>query len=107
MSALEYVLLMALMTGANVLTRAFFFVHRGAAKMPGWLQKALTYVPAVALSAILAPDLLMLNGAIVAPWTNIRLLAAVAATVFFLWTRHMLATLAFGMTVFTLLRLLG
>ncbi len=107
MSTFEYLLLIVLMTAANVLTRSFFFMHRGAANMPGWLQQALTYVPAVALSAILAPDLLMLNGAFVAPWTNIRLLAAVAATVFFLWTRHMLATLAFGMTVFTVLRLLG
>ena len=107
MSALEYGLLMLLMAATTVVTRSFFFMYRGASKMPAWLQQALTYVPAVALSAILAPDLLMLNGAFVAPWTNIRLLAAVAATLFFLWTRHLLATLAFGMAVFTLLRLLG
>ena len=107
MSALEYGLLMLLMAATTVVTRSFFFMYRGASKMPAWLQQALTYVPAVALSAILAPDLLMLNGAFVAPWANIRLLAAVAATMFFLWTRHLLATLAFGMAVFTLLRLLG
>ena len=107
MSPLEYGLLMVLMAATTVFTRSFFFMHRGASKMPAWLQQALTYVPAVALSAILAPDLLMLNGAFVAPWTNIRLLAAIAATAFFLWTRHLLATLAFGMAVFTLLRLLG
>ena len=107
MSALDYLLLMVLMAITTVVTRSFFFMHRGASKMPGWFQQALTYVPAVALSAILAPDLLMLNGAFVAPWTNIRLLAAVAATVFFLWTRHLLGTLAFGMAVFTVLRLLG
>jgi branched-subunit amino acid transport protein len=107
MSAVEYLLLIGLMTATTVITRSFFFMHRGASKMPGWLQQALTYVPAVALSAILAPDLLMLNGVLVTPWSNIRLLAAIAATVFFLWTRHLLGTLAFGMAVFTLLRLLG
>lgn len=107
MSAIEYGLLMVLMAATTVVTRSFFFMHRGASKMPGWVQQALTYVPAVALSAILAPDLLMLNAAFVTPWTNIRLLAAVAATIFFLWTRHLLATLAIGMAVFTLLRLLG
>ncbi len=107
MSALEYGLLMLLMAATTVVTRSFFFMHRGASKMPAWLQQALTYVPAVALAAILAPDLLMQNGAVVVPWTNIRLLAAVAATLFFLWTRHLLATLAFGMAVFTLLRLIG
>ena len=106
MSAVEYLLLIVLMAATTVLTRSIFFMHRGASKMPGWLQQALTYVPAVALSAILAPDLLMLNGAIVAPWGNIRLLAAVAATAFFLWTRHLLGTLAFGMAAFTALRLL-
>ncbi len=107
MSPWDYLLLIVLMTATTVITRSFFFMHRGASKMPGWLQQALGYVPAVALSAILAPDLLLLNGAFVAPWTNIRLLAAIAATAFFLFTRHLLGTLAFGMAVFTLLRLIA
>lgn len=73
--------------------------------MPGWMQKSLGYVPAVALAAILAPDLLMVQGALVAPWQNLRLMAAVAATVFFLLTRHLLGTLVFGMVCYTALRL--
>lgn len=107
MSALDYGLLIVLMMATTVITRSFFFMHRGASKMPGWLQQALAYVPAVALSAILAPDLLLANGVFVAPWTNIRLLAAIAATALFLFTRHLLGTLAFGMAVFTVLRLLA
>jgi branched-subunit amino acid transport protein len=62
-------------------------------------------VPAVALSAILAPDLLMMQGALVEPWHNIRLIAAIMATACFLITRHLLGTLVFGMVAYTALRL--
>ena len=73
--------------------------------MPDWVQHALSFVPAVALAAILAPDLLLSGGVLVEPWNNIRLLAGIAAVLFFLKTRHLLGTLVFGMACFTLLRL--
>ncbi len=101
----DYLLLILLMTAGTVVTRSFFFMIGGSRRMPGWMQKSLGYVPAVALSAILAPDLLMLQGALVEPWQNIRLMAAVAATAFFLLTRHLLGTLVFGMVCYTGLRL--
>ena len=106
MSDWHYLLLIALMTLTTVVTRSFFFMIGGARRMPGWLQKSLGYVPAVALSAILAPDLLLSGGVLVEPWQNIRLLAAVAATAFFLYTRHLLGTLVFGMVCYTALRLM-
>lgn len=105
MSDWHYLLLIALMTLTTVVTRSFFFMIGGSRRMPGWLQKSLGYVPAVALSAILAPDLLLSGGVLVEPWQNIRLLAAVAATAFFLTTRHLLGTLVFGMVCYTALRL--
>ncbi len=106
MSDLHYLLLIGLMTLTTVVTRSFFFMIGGSRRMPGWLQKSLGYVPAVALSAILAPDLLLSGGVVVEPWQNIRLLAAVAATAFFLATRHLLGTLVFGMVCYTVLRLM-
>lgn len=105
MSDAHFLLLIVLMTATTVLTRSFFFMIGGSRRMPGWLQKSLGYVPAVALAAILAPDLLMANGVLVEPWLNIRLLAAVAATGFFLYSRHLLGTLVFGMVCYTVLRL--
>ncbi len=105
MSDWHYLLLIALMTLTTVVTRSFFFMIGGSRRMPGWMQKSLGYVPAVALSAILAPDLLLSGGVLVEPWQNIRLLAAVAATAFFLYTRHLLGTLVFGMVCYTALRL--
>lgn len=106
MSAFEYLLLMAMMAATTVLTRGFFFLLAGS-RMPAWLQHALGYVPAVALAAIVAPDLLVSGGAVSLSWTNTKLIAGVAAIAFFLWTRHVLGTLVFGMVVFTLLRLAG
>lgn len=106
MSDLHYLLLIGLMTLTTVVTRSFFFMIGGSRRMPGWLQKSLGYVPAVALSAILAPDLLLSGGVVVEPWQNIRLLAAMAATAFFLATRHLLGTLVFGMVCYTVLRLM-
>jgi branched-subunit amino acid transport protein len=106
MSDLDYLLLIGLVTLTTVVTRSFFFMLGGSRRMPGWLQKSLGYVPAVALSAILAPDLLLSGGVLVEPWENIRLLAAAAATAFFLATRHLLGTLVFGMVCYTALRLM-
>ena len=106
MSAFEYLLLMAMMAATTFLTRGFFFLLAGS-RMPAWLQHALGYVPAVALASIVAPDLLVSDGAVSMSWTNIKLIAGVAAIAFFLWTRHVLATLVFGMIVFTVLRQLA
>lgn len=107
MSNHEFLLLVGLMTIGTVVGRGFFFLFAHSVRMPDWLQHALSFVPAVALAAILAPDLLVSGGVLVEPWKNIRLLAGVAAVLFFLKTRHMLGTLVFGMACFTLLRLLG
>ena len=107
MSNNEFLLLIVLMTIGTVVGRGFFFLFAHSVRMPDWLQHALSFVPAVALAAILAPDLLLSGGTLVEPWKNIRLLAGIAAVLFFLKTRHMLGTLVFGMACFTLLRLLG
>ena len=105
MSATEYLLLMVLMAATTLMTRGFFFLLAGS-RMPDWLQHALGYVPAVALAAIIAPDLLISGGAVSVSLSNIKLMAGVAATLFFLRVRNVLYTLVFGMAVFTLLRLM-
>lgn len=107
MSDQTFLLLILLMTMSTVIVRGFFFLFAQAVRLPDWLQHALGFVPAVALAAILAPDLLLMDGALVEPWENNRLMAAVAAVLFFLKTRHLLGTLVVGMVCFTLLRLLG
>ena len=104
MSVADFILLVVLMTLTTAVTRSFFFLLAGS-RMPPWLQHALGYVPAVALAAIIAPDLLMSGGHLALDISNVKLLAGIAATSFFLLTRHLISTLVFGMAVFTLLRL--
>jgi branched-subunit amino acid transport protein len=104
MSVADFILLVVLMTLTTAVTRSFFFLLAGS-RMPPWLQHALGYVPAVALAAIIAPDLLMSGGHLALDISNVKLLAGIAATSFFLLTRHLISTLVLGMGVFTLLRL--
>lgn len=101
----EYLWLLLLMAAGTIVTRSFFFMVGSAQRMPDWVQRSLSHVPAVALAAIIAPDLLTTQGTLIEPWLNIKLIAAVLATIFFLVTRHMLGTLVVGMLCFTVLRL--
>ena len=104
MSATDFILLVGLMTLTTAVTRSFFFLLANS-RMPPWLQHALGYVPAVALAAIIAPDLLMSGGHLALDISNVKLVAGMAAAGFFLLTRHLISTLVLGMGVFTLLRL--
>ncbi len=104
MSATDFMLLVGLMTLTTVVTRSFFFLLANS-RMPPWLQHALGYVPAVALAAIIAPDLLMSGGRLALDITNVKLIAGIAAATCFLLTRHLISTLVLGMGVFALLRL--
>ncbi len=104
MSATDFILLVGLMTLTTAVTRSFFFLLANS-RMPPWLQHAFGYVPAVALAAIIAPDLLMSGGHLALDISNVKLVAGIAAAGFFLLTRHLISTLVLGMGVFTLLRL--
>jgi branched-subunit amino acid transport protein len=105
MSASEIWLTILLLTVSTIITRSSFFLLGDRVKMPPKLQHALRYAPAAALAAIVAPDLVTSGGALHISLTNPKLLAGIAATVFFVSTRHMLGTIAVGMSLYTVLRL--
>jgi branched-subunit amino acid transport protein len=67
--------------------------------IPDLLLRALRFVPAVALTAIVVPDLLYRNGILVDPLTNLRLMAALVAAVVAFRTKNVLLTIATGMIV--------
>ena len=74
--------------------------------IPRRVQEMLRFAPACALAAIIAPDMLMgANGHVLTSPMNPKLLAGIAAVVFYLVRKHMLQTILFGMLVFTVLRL--
>ena len=106
MSGAEVWLTIFLLAVATILTRSSFYVL-SSKRLPARLQYALRYAPTAAMAAIVIPDLLLdggADGALAADWVNPRLLAGLGASLFFLATRHMLATIVFGMALFTVVR---
>lgn len=69
----------------------------GQADLPEHLRCALRYVPPAALSAIIFPEVFMRNGALDLSLGNLRLIAAVIATLVAWRTRSTLGTIAAGM----------
>ena len=91
---------------ATAATRSSFWLIGHHITIPRRVHEMLRYAPACALAAIIAPDLLLEHGQVQLHLSNLKLLAGIAAIVFFLITRNMLQTIVFGMLSFTALRLL-
>jgi branched-subunit amino acid transport protein len=64
---------------------------------PDWLRRALRFVPVAALTAIIAPELMIANGALNLNPFNIRLIAGVIAALVAYRTRNVLLTIIVGM----------
>ena len=94
------------MAVVTIITRALFLMAGERVTVPDRLQRALRYAPAAALAAIILPDFLTFEGHFVLAVENDRLMAGIAATVFYLATRRMVGMILVGMAVYTALRLL-
>jgi branched-subunit amino acid transport protein len=107
MSTIDVWLTIVLLTLATILTRSSFFFLGHAVKLPPKVQHALRYAPAAALAAIVAPDLLLADGALHLTWANPKLMAGIGAAMFFVVTRHLLGTIVVGMAMYSLLRVIS
>lgn len=105
MSAADTWLTIIVLTVATILTRSSFFLLGHTVKLPPKVQHALRYAPAAALAAIVAPDLVLANGALQLTWMNPKLVAGLGAALFFVTTRHLLGTIVAGMGLYSLLRI--
>ena len=102
----EIWVVIAVLALSTVITRSGFWLAGHKVSIPPRIQAMLRYAPACALAAIIGPDLLLDSGGNVhLELGNPKLLAAIAAIVFYLWRKNMLQTIVFGMLVFTLLRI--
>ncbi|MBP6015512.1 MAG: AzlD domain-containing protein [Candidatus Promineofilum sp.] len=72
--------------------------------LPPWLLRALRYVPAAVLSAIILPELLLPAGTLDLSLGNERLLAGLVAAVVAWRTRNVFVIVALGMIVLWLLQ---
>ncbi|RWA53093.1 branched-chain amino acid transporter [Cupriavidus sp. UYMSc13B] len=93
------------MAVVTVITRALFLMAGEHVTVPDRIQRALRYAPAAALAAIILPDLMTWHGHFTVALSNYKLVAGVAATLFYLLTRRMVGMIAVGMAVYTGLRL--
>ena len=92
-------------TPASAATRSSFWLVGHHITIPKRIHEMLRFAPACALAAIIAPDLLLGSGGqLQLAVSNPKLLAGVAAVMFYLLRRNMLQTIVFGMLVFTALR---
>ena len=92
---------------ATAATRSSFWLIGQHVTIPKRVQEMLRYAPACALAAIIAPDLILApDGHAVLDFSNLKLIAGIVATGYYLLRRNMLETIIFGMAFFTALRLL-
>ena len=91
-------LLMLIVIGAITFAfRLSFIALMDKLRLPPQLQRALRFVPAAALTAIITPELLIHDGTIFLSPMNARLIAGVIAVVVAWRTKNTLLTIAIGM----------
>ena len=90
----------ALRSGITVLARAFFMIPEREIPMPDWLRRGLKYAPLAALTAVIAPEILMTQGNLIGTLQDARLPAVLCATAYYFWRRGILGTIVVGMLVY-------
>ncbi|MCE2782579.1 AzlD domain-containing protein [Limnohabitans sp.] len=89
----------------TVVTRSFFFISSQSWQLPNWAQRGLQYAPIAALSAVVIPEVITVQGELVSTWQDARLYAAVVGMAAYFWRRDVLITILAGMAVYLPLRL--
>jgi len=93
----------------TVLTRTLFFISGKPWNLPHWAQRGLQYAPIAALSAVIVPEIIMVQGQFITTWQDARLFAVLAGLAWF-YARHgkgqaVLGTIVVGMGVYLPLHL--
>ena len=109
MIELERVLTLLALALVTLITRCFFFISDQPWELPSWVERGLRYAPIAALSVVIVPEILTLQGHVITDWRDARWPAALASGAFFLWRRgrspSILGTIVTGMAVYLPLHL--
>ena len=88
----------------TVFSRSLFFISKKTWVLADWAQRGLQYAPLAALSAVLVPEIVMTQGALIQTFQDARLYAVAAGIAFFLWRdgagQVVLGTILVGMAVY-------
>jgi branched-subunit amino acid transport protein len=101
----EAVIAIVGLTVLTVVTRGFFFLTEREIPIPAWLMQGLRYAPLAALTAVVVPEVVMSEGALIASWKDARLYAVACGAAWFFWRRSILGTILAGMAVLLPLKL--
>jgi branched-subunit amino acid transport protein len=92
------------MACVTVLSRSFFFLSDREWPLPHWAQRGMQYAPIAALCAVIAPEVVMSNGALISSLQDARLYAAATGVAYFYFRRGagqaVLGTIVSGMLVY-------
>lgn len=103
--SLLYILLTILGMGVfTLICRAFFLIPDAELPMPRWLREGLRYAPVAALTAVVAPEIVMTQGHLVTTWRDARIFGAVAGLVFYVLRQNLFGTIVCGTGVMLALR---
>ena len=90
--------LLFLAIGLGTFSLRFLFIYLfGKIEMPEWLRRALRFVPAAALAALVFPALTHSSGSLDLSLHNLRLLAGLGGALVAWKTRNVLLTIVVGM----------
>jgi branched-subunit amino acid transport protein len=91
--------------GTFLLRLSFIYLF-GKVEMPDWLRRALRFVPASVLAALVFPALTYPAGTLDLSLGNVRLLAGLGGALVAWKTKNILWTIAVGMILFWILQAL-
>ena len=100
-----WLLFLAIAFGTFSLRFSFIYLF-GKVEMPEWLRRALRFVPASVLAALVFPALTYPNGALDLTLGNIRLLAGIGGALVAWRTKNVMWTIVVGMVLFWILQAL-
>lgn len=89
----------------TVLARGFFLFSNKTWQLPHWAQRGLQYAPIAALAAVVAPEIVAVQGVLVESWQDARLYAATVGAGAYFWRKDVLFTIVAGMAVYLPLHL--
>jgi branched-subunit amino acid transport protein len=84
----------------TIVTRSFFLFSDQAWQLPRWAQRGLQYAPLAALSAVVAPEVVMSHGQLIETWQDARWVAVIVGVIVYFMSRHVLLTIIAGMLIY-------
>lgn len=89
----------------TAVTRGFFLFSERELELPAWAVQGLRYAPIAALVAVISPEIVLTDGALIATWQDARIYAVLVGTMYFFWRRGILGTIVTGTAVLLALKI--